>query len=459
VRRIVFGVALTLFAVFAPLATGVQGRIDAFSGRSASPNLLYIAAGHLWLRPVDGGAARLIATPWPTTTKDPNVFSSFQWSPDGRRVAIDDSRQRLAVINLATRHITVLLGNRCSGDCYGPVYTWSPSGRYLAVVQPVGNGERATLRVWDSQTGRSRQLLTGLATYAAYPEWSHDSTRIAVEVGAFDVSKNAFPGAVTVDLAGHVVQLGKGLNISWSPDDRLVGIIRPNFCGANTCDEDVLVRSSAGGTPIVLARHSSSLFDTPIWAPQAGGYAFDRWILNASGHPIRRLAGPHERVLSWRTDGSRLALQTYYPYQGTPDVLYLSTPIGKRVHLYTDGWNSGCGACSKDVYGVTWGRRDLVAFSTPTYPTPKDVTVYPRFFLSSSAGGPLTRIGISRSEVVTILGFVDGDRELVIHAGRAVYRYSVATHRLTAIVTGVPEGYSTAVLDPRVVGIVSRRAG
>jgi hypothetical protein len=446
--------ALSCLVVSASLAGSAasHGLTGTHGAANSSPKLLYIAAGHLWLRPVDGGPARLIATPWPTATKDDSAFSDVQWSPDGRRVALDDSKGRLAVINLTTRRITVLLSRRCSRNCSPPASAWSPNGRYLALVQPIGKGERANLRVWDSGAGRTRRLLGHVATYVASPVWSHDSTRIAIEVGTLDVSRDIFPEVVTVDLAGHVVRLGKGQYLSWSPDDRWVGIIRPNFCGANTCDEDEIVRRSTGGVPIVLARHSSSLFDNPIWAPQARGYGFDRWLLNASGHPTRRLAGPHERILSWRPDGSRLALQTYYPYQGTPDVLYLSTPMGKRGRFYTDGWNAGCGACSKDVYSISWGRGDPFAFATPTYPTPKNVTVYPKFFVSSTGGGPLSHIGISGADIVTVLGFVEGDRTVIIHAAKAIYRYSVATHRLATIVTGVPAGYSTAILDPRVVG-------
>ena len=248
------------------------------------------------------------------------------------------------------------------------------------------------------------------------------------------------------------MHLGRGEYLSWSPDDRLIGIIRPKFCGANTCDEDIVVRTSAGTDPVVLARHSSSLFDNPIWAPQPQGYAFDRWLLGPRGHVQRRLAGPHERVLSWRADGSRLAVQTYYPYQGTSDVLYLSTPTHQRVRFYTDGWNAGCGACSKDVYGVVWGHGDLFAFSTPTYPTAKNVVVRSKVFVSSTAGGAPVKVSVAGADVVEILGFTAGDRALVIHAGRTLYRYTIASHRLAALVTGLPDDYNAALLDPTLVG-------
>ncbi|GAC1529973.1 MAG: hypothetical protein NVS2B16_37100 [Chloroflexota bacterium] len=376
----------------------------------------------------------------------------MQWSPDARRVALDDTGGRLAVINLATGRITILLSRHCMKACTPPTYAWSSNGRYLALIQPLGSSQSAVLRVWDSATGKTNRLLDGVSAYVAYPEWSHDSTRIAVAMGQFDETKNRYPEAATVDLAGHLVRLGKGEYFSWSPDDRLIAIIRPNFCGANTCDEDELVRNSAGGPAMLLARHSSSLFDNPVWASQGQGYAFDRWLLNSAGKITRRLAGPHERVLSWKRDGTRVALQTYYPYQGNPDTLFVSTPAAKRDRVYTDGWNQGCGACSKDIYSVSWGSGDLFAFSTPTYPTPKNVTVYPRFFVRSTVGGPSVRLGIPGSDTVNILGIVGADRQVVIHAGKTVYRYTVATHRLATVVTGIAVGYTTAILDPTATG-------
>jgi WD40 repeat protein len=444
-------VSLLVVSTSPTVSAAAHGGTDAYDVARSSPGLLYIAAGHLWLRSVGDGPARLIRTPWPASTKGGSSVSDILWSPDGQRVAQDDSEGRLAVINLDTGNITILLGRRCSSNCSPPTFAWSPNGRYLALVQPAGNRSTSILRVWDSTLGRTTRLLGHVASYVAFPAWSHDSNRIAIEVGRLDTAKNIFPEITIVDLAGHSVQLGKGQYVSWSPDDRFVGIIRPNFCGANTCDEDEIVRSSTGGVPIVLARHGSSLFNNPIWAPQARGYGFDRWLLNASGHPTRRLAGPHERILSWRPDGSQLALQTYYPYQGTPNVLYLSTPNGRRGRVYTDGRNAGCGVCSKDVYSVSWAHGNLWAFSTPVYPTPKNVTVYPKVFVSSISSGPSIRIDIPSTDIVDILGFVDGDRTVVIHAGRTVYAYDLAAHHLATIVTGVPAGYGTAILHPMVV--------
>jgi hypothetical protein len=153
-------------------------------------------------------------------------------------------------------------------------------------------------------------------------------------------------------------------------------------------------------------------------------------------------------VDSWEPDGSHLAIQSYHPYETTPDALYISNPQGRRVHLYTDGPNAGCGACSKDIYSVTWSRKGrLVAFATPEYPTQKFVTVYPQYFLASVDGGPLTRIPIHGSDTFHILAFVDSDQALVIFSGKTIYRNDISSRHLTVIASNLANG-SFPAIDP-----------
>jgi hypothetical protein len=419
-------------------------------GTAAAPDVLYISGAHLWLQAVDGGARRLVRAPWSMAIPNGSSFApGVQWSPDSRRLALDDGRSRLAVVNLANGHVTMLLSRRCAKNCIGPTYQWSPNGRSLAILQPTPKGDVSILRVWDSSRGTTRRLLGGIPTYTGGLAWSRDSARLAVSTGKFDVIKSIFPSATIVDSNGHARTLGKGSSSSWSPDDRLLASIVSHTCGANTCDDDEVVRPSSGGPAITLISHILNIFEGPEWAPQPQGYAFDRWLLNASGHITRRLAGLRERVDSWERDGSHVAIQSYHPYESTPDALSISTRQGKRVHLYTDGPNQGCGACSKDVYRVTWSRGgQLVAFVTPEYPTPKMVTVYPMFFISSVDGGSLTRISIPGTDYSDILAFVDNDQALIIWSGKTIYRYDIPSRRLTVLATGIVPSAGIPAIDP-----------
>ncbi|MDQ2740822.1 MAG: hypothetical protein M3Z66_00720 [Chloroflexota bacterium] len=447
---------VTALAAGAALALPFSSSAATLSGHrvfaSGAPNMIYVAAGHLWIRSVDTGAARVIATPWPMNGRQNGGTTGVQWSPDARHIALDDGAARLAVITLANGHTTVLLQRRCPRNCLVPTYSWSPDARYLAIIQPtVGHDAVATLSVWDSRRGTIRRLAENVPTFVSAPYWSHDSSRVAINTGQFDSIKDHYPDLEIVNLAGQVVKLGKGEMASWSPDDRLVAAISPNTCGANTCDENELIYPSSGGRAVLLMKHSSSDFDNPSWAPQPTGYAFDRWLLNRSGHITRTLAGRNERIDSWAPDGLHLALQTYYPYQGTPDVLSIAQPSGRRVRIYQDGRNSGCGACSKDVYSVTWSHDGRsFAFSTPTHPTPRNVTVSSSVFLSPIAGGTRIRIQAPGSDYIEVMAFVEQDRELVVRDGGAVYRYVIARRQLTPIVSGLRLA-SAVEIDPRAI--------
>jgi len=417
------------------------------AGAANLPTMIYVSNGRLWIQPVEGGYTQLVGTDWPMRAANGLSDPAVQWSPDGKRIAYDDGGARLAVFKLNSGRTTLLLGRRCIKNCAQPVYSWSPNGRYLAMIQYRSQSSMGTLSIWDSRQGIVRRLIGNIAAFTTVPTWSHDGTRIAVSTGPFDTIKSVFPNLVTVDLAGHMMHLGKGTMAAWSPDDRLIGAIRPTMCGANTCDEYEVVVSSTTGA-VALRKYSTSLFDNPIWGRWDGGYAFDRWLLNRSGHITRQLAGPRERIIAWQPSGAHVALQTYYPYQGTPDVLSVSTPTHQRVRIYQDGPNSGCGACSKDVYRVSWSRSGAIfALVTPTYPTPKGVIVKSRVLISPIVGGALTRIHVPGSDYLDVLGFVNDDQTVVIRSGRSVYRYTIATHRLTRIVAGAGYNPGTPALD------------
>jgi hypothetical protein len=441
-------VALSIAAGSALPAVGhAASRLAVSATASVGPSVMYVSGGHLWTRSVDGGPPTLVRTPWAMATK-PYSAGGVQWSPDSLRIALDDGNSRLAVINLANGHVTMLLSGRCRRNCSPPTYTWSTTGRYLAILEPAKNQSIANLSVWDSSTGKRRALMGGVSTFSSGLYWSHDDTRLAVNTGTFDTIKSIFPSVTIVDLNGRARTLGKGTYSVWSPDDRFIASIRSIECGANTCDDAEIVRPVAGGQTITLASHMDSNFENPEWA-RASGYAFDRWELGPSGNLSRRVAGPHERVDSWQPGGSHLAVQTYYPYESTPDALYIETPQGGRVHLYTDGPNAGCGACSKDIYNVAWSHDGKsVAFATPTYPTPKLKTVHPKFFVAGIDGTGLTQIPIPGADYIDILAFVDNDQAVVIYSGKKIYRFDIPTRRLATIATGVVAEPGLPAIDP-----------
>src|SRR5579872_6256833 len=108
--------SLLVIAGAALLAPAPGGRTTAAAPATTSSNVMYIAGGHLWLQPVDGGTARLIPTPWPLAAVG-DGSQVAEWSPDGQRVAVADEKARLAVVKLDTGHVTILLRRICRSNC------------------------------------------------------------------------------------------------------------------------------------------------------------------------------------------------------------------------------------------------------------------------------------------------------------------------------------------------------
>jgi hypothetical protein len=347
------------------------------------------------------------------------------------------------VIDLTSGHQTVLPVRSCATNCGPPLFTWSPNSRYLGILRQYGDGTYADLLIWDRTSGSMRALTNKVSGYVSTIDWSHDGSRMLVSLGKFDSIRSIFPTATIFSVSGQSRTLSKGIGYGWSPDDRFVGIVRSHVCGANTCDDAEEVQPSAGGPVITLIQHILSTFEYSEWADATltGGprYAFDRWLLGPVGHVFRRVAKPKERVDGWASDSSRVAVQTYHPYEETPDALYVSTPQGARVHLYTAGRKDSCGACSKGTYQVIFGQcaSTLVAFATPAYPTPVKLTpVYPKLFLAHSNGGAETRIQVPGNDTYPV-SFADHDTALLIESGGKLYRYGIANNSLTQIASGV----------------------
>jgi WD40 repeat protein len=83
-------------------------------------------AGTLHLVAPQGGASTTLVR------NGPGTVSVFGWSPDGRRIAISDSKRRLAVVNVATGKVRKLLQLHLPYSASS--VAWSPDSRQLLVV-------------------------------------------------------------------------------------------------------------------------------------------------------------------------------------------------------------------------------------------------------------------------------------------------------------------------------------
>jgi hypothetical protein len=134
-----------------PLWSPAGGKIAYLRGTAPNwPALLLVS-------PQGGKSTTLIrGAPCPTVgrCRSNGVMALFGWSPDGSRIAFESSRQRLEVVDVASRQMHSVFKLR-----FAPSVAWSPDSQELLVkTQPQRNNRCATL--WRVPAGGgTKQLL------------------------------------------------------------------------------------------------------------------------------------------------------------------------------------------------------------------------------------------------------------------------------------------------------------
>jgi len=309
----------------------------------------------LYVRPVDGGDERYVATAL--------APHSLAWSPSGEWIAYVSGntgfKGDMGVGNIAPSSIwlTPAAGGRpirITGEAFldtSPV--WSTDSRYLYFISN-REGSRDVYRVPISDTGESEgaalRMTAGLDPHTI--SLSADGRRLAYSVLDYSANIWSLPlpkaGEEAVSIAGAEPfttgsQVIESLDVS--RDGRFL-VFDSNRRG----NQDIWVMPIEGGEPVQITRDPADDFG-PTWSPDGSEIAFysfrggdryrDLYVVDAAGgKPVQVTDYPgHEAFPDWSPDGRSLVFQVNPP--GGADA-----PVLARIHRDSAG---------------NWSRREQLA--------------------------------------------------------------------------------------------------
>ena len=268
----------------------------------------------IWMAATDGSRA-----PWQFTTSPQNA-NAPRWSPDGQSLAFissrtsadgpaGDDKPQVWILSMSggeARRITNLKNGANS-------FQWSPDGKRLACLSRTGpsdnraeSKDRSDVRhyshisykfndtgwfddrrghIWivDSKTGAAKQITSGEDWNDADPQWSPDGARIAFVSNRtgkeYEENRNADVWVISAE-GGPLTRISDHDEADnsprWSPDGKTIA-----FVGRIREDEHpkIWLAPSAGGAPATLAARNLDLIPSDLdWAEDGRALYFQTGV-------------------------------------------------------------------------------------------------------------------------------------------------------------------------------------
>ena len=221
--------------------------------------------------------------------RDPRAVE-YAWSPDGRWIAITESRGSHGVALVSPDG-----SRRRNLDAEAHELAWSPDGRFLAFADETG------VRMAEAPRYRVRTL-SGDSSYEL--AWSPDSRRLAFASSRGIELAEAPKGRARVLLAEV------GSRLSWSPDGRSIAYLSsraPRVADRFVGDLRVASLSGRSRTLVAAIDDYGGSIGTPVWNTPAAGTRYRKpstRTLAITGPDSLQSRWPIDRIA---TDGDRVA--------------------------------------------------------------------------------------------------------------------------------------------------------
>src|SRR5581483_10478038 len=269
----------------------------------------------IWMAATDGSRA-----PWQFTTS-PQSSTAPRWSPDGQSLAFlsarasgsgpanETPRNQVYILSMQggeARRITNLKNGVSS-------FQWSPDGTRLACLSRIGPGDtrpelaersdvrhyrnisykfndtgwfddrRSHLWVVEVKAGASKQITSGDDWNDTDPQWSPDGTKIAFvsdRTGkAFDDSRNTDVWVIAAE-GGPLTKISNHAEADrsprWSPDGKTIAFVGSE---KESSHPKIWIAPGAGGAPSTLAAKDLDLIPSEIeWAETGRAIYFETGV-------------------------------------------------------------------------------------------------------------------------------------------------------------------------------------
>jgi Tol biopolymer transport system component len=244
-------------ASYSAPAWSPQGDLIAFERRQAVAGA--VANPKLFAARPDGTPGGLVYG------RGDEVGFGVRWSPDGTRMAFfDPARQAVVVFNFTRDLVTIPVQTTVSFD-------WSPDGRRLVIEDIIAeqNAFQHVLLVADATTGAVARLTHGGQVDDAAPSWSPDGAWIAFTrrstagvIGGAQPWISSPDGRTSRPLLPAAEPEVETTALAWAPDARSVLLSRLPLNKPEAETEVWLVDVAAGAGPRRLAAGAAA-----VWLP------------------------------------------------------------------------------------------------------------------------------------------------------------------------------------------------